>query len=85
MSDAVIGARVVTTRKKHRCFGCDREFPEGSKMERSCLINDAMMSTCYLCETCLLLMQEIEPPDGAFKYGELREEAIQREEMEKDP
>lgn len=85
MSYATIGARFVTTRKKHRCFGCAREFPEGSKMERSCLINDGMMSTCYLCETCLLLMQEIEPPDGAFKYGELREEAIQREEMEKDP
>lgn len=53
-------------------------------MERSCLINDGMMSTCYLCETCLSLMQEIEPPDGVFKYGELREEAIQRAEMEKE-
>lgn len=29
-----IGAKVVTTRKNHVCFGCGREFPKGSEMKK---------------------------------------------------
>ena len=79
-----MGQGLLLQEKSTGALGAIESSPEGSKMERSCLINDGMMSTCYLCETCLSLMQEIEPPDGIFRYGELREEAIQREEMEKE-
>lgn len=47
-----IGAKVVITRKNHVCFGCGREFPKGSRMEKSFVTGEVPFS-CYLCETCL--------------------------------
>lgn len=74
----IIGAKVVTTRKSHICFGCGREFPKGSRMEKS-LVIDGTPFSCYLCETCLSITQNMEPWDE-FGYGDLREEALEIEE-----
>lgn len=53
----IIGAKVVTTRKSHICFGCGREIPKGSRMEKS-LVIDGTPFSCYLCETCLAISKK---------------------------
>ena len=73
----IIGRKIVITRKLHVCFGCAREFPKGTKMERSCVIDD-VVRTDYLCMTCVDISSELESGD-MFGYGDLKEEAIIRE------
>ena len=72
-----IGRKIVTTKKQHICFGCGRKFPKGTKMERSCIV-DGTAWTCYLCPTCIEITSLMHLGDD-FGYGELREEALERE------
>lgn len=76
----VIGRKVVLTRKPHICFGCGREFPKGTKMERSCVVDSGEAWTCYLCQTCIDISKEMRYNDE-FCYGDLREEALEREKI----
>lgn len=73
----IIGRKYVITRKPHRCFGCAREFPKGTKMEKSCVIDD-IIRTDYLCMTCVDISSKLESGD-MFCYGDLKEEAIVKE------
>lgn len=66
----VIGRKIVKTRKPHVCFGCGREFPEGTEMERSCVVDDKLW-TSYLCTTCQKITQSMKWGDE-FGFGELR-------------
>lgn len=74
----VIGRKVVLTRKSHVCFGCGREFSKGTNMERSCVVDGGGAWTCYLCQTCIDISSEIRDGDE-YCYGDLREEALERE------
>lgn len=73
----VIGRKMITTRKPHVCFGCGRPFPPKTKMERSAVVDDVMW-TCYLCETCVDVSQELGYGDE-YGFGELRERALELE------
>lgn len=73
----IIGIKIVKTRKPHICFGCAREFPTGTIMERS-FVTDEKPWTCYLCPSCQEVKQHLEWNDE-FGYGELREEALEYE------
>lgn len=73
----VIRRKVVKTRNPHVCFGCRREFPEGTKMERSCVV-DGDLWTTYLCATCQKLTQSMKWGDE-FGFSELRESALEIE------
>lgn len=72
-----LNPHMVKTRKSHVCFGCGREFPAGTKMERSG-VADGGVWTCYLCETCLSITQKMKYGDE-FGHGDLREEALEIE------
>jgi hypothetical protein len=74
----VLGRKIVFTRKPHICFGCGREFPKGANMERSCVVDGGVAWTCYLCQTCIDISSEMRY-DDEFCYGDLREEALERE------
>lgn len=74
----VLGRKVVLTRKPHICSGCGREFPKGTNMERSCVVDGEDIWTCYLCPTCTDICSEMRYGDE-FGYGDLREEALERE------
>lgn len=74
----VLGRKIVLTRKPHICFGCGREFPKGTNMERSCVVDGREAWTCYLCQTCIDISSEMRY-DYEFGYGDLREEALKRE------
>lgn len=77
MSD-VIGRKNIRTRKPHHCFGCGREFPSGTKMERSAVVDGGHMWTCYLCATCQTVCCDLDWGDE-FGYGELRDQALELE------
>lgn len=73
----VIGRKIVKTRKPHVCFGCGREFPKGTEMEKSCIVDDKLW-TCYLCTTCQEITQSMSWGDE-FGFSELREAALEAE------
>lgn len=73
----VIGSKMVTTRKPHVCFGCGREFPPGTKMERSAVV-DCGVWTCYLCKTCINVSMELNYYDE-YGFGDLWERALEYE------
>ena len=77
----VIGSHFVKTRKPHVCFGCGRRFPENTRMEKS-FVTDGKPFSCYLCETCYSITQTMRW-DDEFGYGDLRDEALEREAQEK--
>ena len=72
-----IRSKIVKTRKPHRCFGCARLFEAGTEMLKEEVVDDGMW-TCYLCNTCASISNELEPWDE-FGYSDLREEALERE------
>lgn len=73
----VIGQKIVKTRKDHVCFGCGRNFPSGTSMERSCVI-DGSLWTCYLCPTCQEITSLMKYEDE-YGFGDLREYALDKE------
>ena len=78
MADYAWGEKIVKTRKEHRCFGCCRLFPAGTEMQRTVCVDDVIW-TCYLCKTCAEITSELEWWDE-YGQGDLREEAMRREE-----
>jgi hypothetical protein len=74
----VVGRKIVLTRKPHRCFGCAREFPKRTKMERSCTIDGDNAWTCYLCLTCVEVGSNMQYGD-TFGYADLRDDALELE------
>ena len=54
----VLRNKMVTTRKPHRCWGCLRKFPEGTKMTMNVTV-DVIPFTSYWCETCEEIINEI--------------------------
>ena len=79
----VLNPRVVTTHKPHICFGCAREFPKGTKMELSCIVDGGTAWTCYLCPTCMKLTQEMRY-DDEYCCGDLLEDALELEAEESE-
>lgn len=75
--DDIIGKKIVKTRKDHICFGCGRNFTKGSTMEKSFVI-DFKPWTCYLCESCIKVCQELEW-DDEFGFSDLRDRALELE------
>lgn len=78
-----IGEKVVLTRKSHVCFGCGRNIPAKTKMQRDCVIDGGTAWTCYLCMTCLNISRSVYRGDE-FCFGDLYEEAIEIEAILKN-
>lgn len=74
----IISQKNITTRKPHVCFGCGREFPKSTIMSRESIADGGTVWTCYLCQTCQSITSEMRY-DDEFGYGDLREEALERE------
>ena len=43
---------VLKTRRPHRCFGCGRRIPKGTRAETVRVANDGTVSTTYTCLDC---------------------------------
>ena len=70
--------KTVKTRKAHRCFGCGRLFPKGAIMEFSVFADNGTLNNCYLCQTCLDVLDE-RRDISEFCFGELMEDALELE------
>lgn len=85
----LLRSKEVKTLKPHRCFGCSREFPKGTKMKFEVWVDEGSAYNSYLCKTCQEVESELANEFGGWiEYGEgdLREEAIEYEkaQVEKD-
>lgn len=56
------------SRKPHRCHGCERVFPVGTKLHYQRVADDVLY-TVWTCETCEALRAYIEPEDGVWEQG----------------
>ena len=74
----VIGQKTVKTRKDRVCFGCGRNFPKGSLMERSCVVDNGLW-TCYLCSACQKISASLKCGDE-FGFGDLREYTLKKKD-----
>ncbi len=59
----------VTTRKNHRCLGCERIFATGVRMFSQCGADGGDIWTVYTCETCEELKDFIPPEDFVWEQG----------------
>lgn len=69
----------VKTAKPHKCFGCAREFPKHTVMERTAVKDGKSVFTVYLCETCQEVQEETMQPGDTYCLGDLREAALRLE------
>ena len=78
----LLRAKKVKISKQHRCVGCCREFPKGTKMKFEVWADGGTAYNGYLCETCQAVIEENAYINGGwFEYsdGELIDYAIEYE------
>ncbi len=82
-----IKSKQVKTRKPHRCWGCEREFPAGTIMQAITCVESGEpgdIHTSYWCPVCIAVVDEDWEEDG-YSYGQIRDgDWIQWEEMRKE-
>ena len=75
----VIHHKYVKTRKPHTCFGCAREFPKGSILNREAVADGGSVFTAYMCPSCEeYIINELLPYDE-FGFGDLRDGVLEME------
>lgn len=73
----IISAKYVKTRKPHQCFGCAREFPKGSILNREAVEDGGTVFAAYMCHDCEKYLQERYPFEDEFCFGDLREAVLE--------
>ena len=65
--------KTVKIRKPHKCWGCTKEYPVGTKMNYSVAVDQGEFSYSYWCEECndfLSTLESWQTEDGFF-FGDL--------------
>lgn len=73
---AILRWETRKTRKPHRCFGCGKEYPAGTKMVNAAYADEGSVDSCYWCATCLEYVR---------RYFEYDDEVFEHEIYENDP
>jgi hypothetical protein len=60
-----------TTRKPHRCFGCGKVYPVGSKMIDAAYTDGGRADGCHWCDTCVEYMRRYFESGDETGYGEI--------------
>ena len=64
---------LVKTRKPHQCFGCLREMPKGTRMDRSAYAHDGSVYSVYICIPCFRILAKyrgvVSDSDGTISEG----------------
>lgn len=76
---AIIHSKCVKTRKPHICFGCAREFPKGSILNREAVADGGSVFTAYMCPSCEKYIINELPPYDEFGFGDLRDSVLEME------
>ena len=66
-----LSVKQVTTRKPHKCFGCTREMPKGSKMTVIACVDNKIESV-YWCEVCNTYWGKYCENGDEIGWGELK-------------
>lgn len=66
-----ISQKRVKTRKPHRCFGCMRQVPIGTMIQRTVSAEDGRASSAYWCDICCDSMDNDSGGDNCYMEGEL--------------
>ena len=54
----ILSDKEVKIRKPRRCFGCNRKFEIGAKMQRQVSVDGGHIGAVYDCPTCNTLMKD---------------------------
>jgi len=68
-----IASKTVVTRKPCKCWGCAREFPKGTKMDRVTCVDGGEIFAVKWCATCQQWLNENDDGEGV-EFGFLRGE-----------
>ena len=67
----LVSAKMVKTRKAHRCIGCGRKFPSGTVLQ-ALVWTDLGIWSDYWCEVCTEYFGQHCQPDDLFDESGLR-------------
>lgn len=76
---SIIHSKYVKTRKPHVCFGCAREFPKGTVLNREAVEDGGSVFTAYMCPSCENVIRDMYPFDE-FSFGALRDTVLEQEQ-----
>jgi hypothetical protein len=48
----ILRSKLVTTKTPHKCWGCTKEYPAGTRMEFSVCVDMGKVFSSYYCPTC---------------------------------
>ena len=68
----VISCKAVKTKKDHKCFGCARKFPKGSKLQRITSADGGEIQSNYWCDVCQEYWSEYMESDDCIGFGDLK-------------
>ena len=74
----VIAHKYVKTRVPHKCFGCAREFPKGSILNREAVEDGGTVFTAYMCSDCEDYLHSGDYTGEEFCFGDLRESVLEK-------
>lgn len=68
----LLSSAEVKTQKPHKCWGCCKEYPAGTKMQRVAWKDMGELKTFYWCDDCLQYISDKDYPLGeGFEEGEI--------------
>ena len=66
-----VATKDVIIRKEQKCFGCDRLFPKGTKLQRITQTDAGEIYSLYFCKTCQTYWDRYMDSDSQINNGEL--------------
>ena len=68
-------SKIVKTRKPHKCWGCAKEYPAGTKMKYCESVDQGEFTNTYWCDSCEKIRGKLESWEQSegFAFGELLE------------
>ena len=68
-----LSLKIVKIRKPHKCWGCTKEFPVGTEMKYSVIVDQGEFSSTYWCEKCEEFLDTLEywQLEDGFAFGDL--------------
>ena len=69
-----IRTKKVRTRKKHKCFGCGRNFPKGNELQCVTTVDNGSIFDDYWCDVCVRYWEKFAYPGDTICQGDLVDE-----------
>ncbi|MDA3939619.1 MAG: hypothetical protein PF693_09950 [Spirochaetia bacterium] len=68
-----LSLKIIKIRKPQKCWGCAGEFPVGTELTRSVIVDQGEFSSDYWCNECEALLNSLElwQLEEGFAMGEL--------------